>query len=763
MMSNSNILYPNSFDSDTNLYAVSDAINLTLAEDYNPGDSSITVTGNTTTMSRIPATGLITLTEQCSDPKKRAITFSYTEVNTTTGVFTGITLRPGFPDVFKPNTVTDVTLNVMAEHHNSLKDALIAIQGFAGVKGTIDTVPFGTTLEGRINFLRQIVLQPRAWFESNINTGNVPLTVEFTNKSFRLGTDGTSISVVAEWDFGDNTTSVVSNISTIIASSSVPNIPNVFVIEQGDDGTIKKTYYNAGEFNVTLTVTNDFGSDQVTFNNFINARIPAPNEAVIKYTGASGQTVVPGIPTDGPYTVVPTIRSPINTLIQMAIPAGENPDTPGFSFAGEPLNSANNPLDPINSFTWSLGDDLNHPNSSATTAAYSVGGIYDLKLRVDTEFGAYRITTYSNSINIIENVNLWLWVFTDLTDTSVVGYEYGLISETFKLTTNATQVIARDASFLDSVPSEAQQKQEFLRNDGSATRGTTTSGAGGSILLYWASGRSATAPAATETINFVEYNGFSDTYLSRDPITRSWNWASFSSSSTAYFCFGTTTVGTGPNLSPTNPVLQQLDTVGLTVSASTFQIANFENGAQELLQNPASFDTSGNSIFGNFSVTRTAFNNNIGYIARNSAVGQFFRIQSFYRTVGSLGNPVQSIQKLVDIQGPALVEAELGNLSNGIYVFNNSGSIAAYSYASSSWSTGGPGINSVAYLSLQDTTKLNYADPANTLLVATDGDNRAFITFDYSSNVFLLFSGIDLSFTTLGARPAGDQWMLAIY
>lgn len=764
-MSDTNIRYPVSFDADDNLYHVNDSLRLTLADDYNPGDTRILVTGDLTTLARWPATGIITLTEQCSDIQYRAISFMYTGINTTTGYISGLVLMSEFTDVFKPKNITHVTCNVMAEHHNSLKDAVIAIQEFVGVKGTTDTEPFGPTLEGRINFLRNVVLQPRAWFEADRQVGNIPLEVTFTDRSFRLGTDGTSSNVTIEWDFGDNTASIV---SAVTATSNAPDNPNLYVIDT-DGGSIKKTYYNAGIFDVTLTVTNDFGSDQIVFPDFINARIPAPIEATMYFPSPTPPGVMtPGIlntstPTSYPYTVVPTIRSPINTLIDINIDAGENPNTPGYSYAGEPLNGSHSALDPIMSYTWALGDDLNHPNALTTKAAYSVGGIYDLKLRVDTEFGAYRITTYKNAIDIIEDTNMWMWLYTDLSLTNVRAYEYGLISESFKVkSTPALYMVTRDASFLDAVPETARQKSEFRKNTGYATWGTGTSGAGSSVWLYWASGRQVAQPATVETINFVEYNAFQDSFAIQLSTIRPWNWASFSSSSMAYFLFGAISTDQQPGQSATNPVKLQFDSLAQTFTTTTLTVTDFENGAQELLQNPATF-TGGVSDHGDFSVTRTAWKGNTGYIARNDSVGEFLKIKSFYRTEGSLGNPVKTIRKLIDIQGPSKPEGELGDLSTGIYMFNNSGSISAYNESTSVWSTGGPGINSVAYRSLQDTSVPNYDDVNNTMMVATDHDHRAYITFDYSSNVYLKFSELDLTFVTLGARPAGTQWMIGIY
>lgn len=753
------IRYPDALDGDDNLYQVHDALRLRLAEDYNPGDTKIVVEGDALTLTRWPEVGIVTLTEQCSDIDKRAITFYYTGVDVDNGQITGLILLDCFEDVKKPKRITNVLINVVDEHHNKLKDALIAIQEFIGRKGTIDTQPFGDTLEGRINFLRKIVLQPRAWFKANKQIGNVPLEVEFTDQSFRLGTDGTTGPVIITWDFGDNSTSTVSSIS---ATSVAPDVEDAYVIDV-DGGKIKKTYYKAGLYDVKLIVKNDFGQDECIFKNLINARIPAPNEAVITFDPADNQSVTAGSPTGGPYTVVPKIRSQINTLIQIDIAAGENPYTPGYTYAGEPLNDVGDPLDPIVSYTWNLGDDLNHPNSPSTKAAYTVGGIYDLKMRVDTEFGAYRITTYENAIDIVENTNLWMWLYTDLNDTTVRGYEYGLISETFKLRTNSTHLIDRDAAFLNGSPDEASQKKEFRKNTGFAPRGTTNSGSGGSVLLYWASGRSAASPASSEEIRFVEYNGFEDTYITRSPISRPWNWASFSSPSQAFFCFGTKGDPSSPNVSSTNLTKTKLDLNSLTASNTTMTIDDFENGGQELMQNPALYDNSGNSIYGHYSVYRTAWKDNTGYIARNDGVGDFFRIKSFYRTEGSVGNPFKTIRKLIDIQGPTRLEGELGDLTDGIYLFNNSGSISAYKAASSTWSTGGPGINSVAYRSIQDTTVLGFDNGSNTLLCATDRYSWAYLSFDYSSNAFQRFSASTLTFSALGSRPEGDQFIMGVY
>jgi PKD repeat protein len=321
--------YPQELDTNQNMFHVKDALRVVLAEDYNPGDTIITVVGDETTMRLFDDTGIITLTEQCSDPALRAISFYYGKRTLTT--FEELEILPQFTDSVKPKDITNVTQNVMAEHHNSLKDALIAIENFVGKKGETTTKPLTGTMEQRINYLRNLVLAPKAWFTVDQTLGLAPLTVTFQDQSFRLGTDGTSHSLTYLWDFGDN---VGPSIITINEPTAVPPSTTNVLVYDTDGGSIQKTY-NAGTYDVTLTVTNDFGSDTVTFPNLITARLPAPDYATIEFTPRSGQILTSGSPVDGPYTETsPKIRSVTNTLISLYIPDSINPNT-GNTDAGE--------------------------------------------------------------------------------------------------------------------------------------------------------------------------------------------------------------------------------------------------------------------------------------------------------------------------------------------------------------------------------------------------------------------------------------------
>lgn len=754
-------LYPNSFDNDENLYLVHDSLRLRLREDFNPGDKIVKCFGDPFIVSKMPLTGKITLTEQCNELDKRAISYHYAAFDPTNIEFTDLTLLSGFTEVFKMKNVTNITINVMAEDHNNIKDSLIAIQNFIGVEGTEDTEPFGETLEGRINFLRRLTLQPRAWFTADLQTGNVPLCVNFQELAFRLGTDGNTGTVKYTWDFGDQS-SLISVYDIINTSEIVPENSVDVLVQDSDGGKIKKCYHQPGIYDVKLTVENDFGSDTVIFPGYINARVKAPENAIIRFIeNTSNQDATPGVPPNGPFETFPKVRSPINTLIQIEIPQGENSATPGISFAGEHLTDDDIAIDPIISYSWELGDDLEHPQTSITKASYSIGGIYDLKLRVDTEFGAYRITTYENSIDIIENNNLWLWNFSSTN--SIRSYEFGLISESFKTKPANGLSVIRNSTFLNSETNSSQQIAEFKRNNGFAPRSTLASGQGGTTMLYWATGRNVLDPVSSEEIKCVEYDGFSDTYINRNSITRQWNWANLNSNNgSSYFVFGNTGISL-PNSSLVNVNKQTLSLTDLSINSTTLTDQNYINGANELIQNPSVYDNIGDSIYGHFSVYRTAWKDQTGYICRNDGVGPFFRIKSFYRTEGTIGSPFLNIRKMQDIQGPTKLEGELTNLSTGVYFLNNSGSVSKFNDIQEIWSTGGPGANSLLYRSLQDSSEIGFDNPANSLKIASDGDKRAYLSFDYSSNAFIKFNEIDLTFSSLASRPEGEQWVIGIF
>jgi PKD repeat protein len=728
--------YPDELDTNVNLFLAHDALRVTLVEDYEPGDTSIQISGDA--MNRFPLTGFITLTEQCTEPaENRAISFYYNSRTTTS--FDGLELMSGFADTSKPRLATNVTQNVMAEHHNSLKDALIAIEEFCGIKGTNDAKPLGPTIEGRLNFLRRLVLKPRAWFSVNKRVGIVPMRVKFKDLSFRHPT--TFI-----WTFGDATSSSVTMVS---ATEIAPDISNT-IVNDLDGGEIDKIYHNPGTYSVSLTVSNEFGEDTLVLPDLINARIAAPDEAIVSITTNANQTITGVDQTEEPFLYDHLIPGIINartgTLIDLAV-----------------IDNGANPADPVVGYTWKLSDNLNHAQSETTKASYNVGGYYDIKLRVDTQFGAYRITTLEDAINVIERENLFMMMYDPNSVSTAItknatAYEFGLLSETFKTKNRSTTPIKKDYRFLDvGLPNYAQQKREFLRNNSFAQRGTVFSGDNGTAIVYHAEGATTAAPPSAQTIRFTEYEGFSDVWRtpSSFQISRPWNWVGFNTSSNIYLLFGNSDPYS--SIAQTNQTRTNVEMVGLGSSNDTLASSFYKNGADELGTNV------GGVSAGNFSVYRSCYKDNNGYLVRNDGVGIYFRLKSFYKTEGTAIDALNSIRKLTDMPGSAKLEGQLVALANGVYFFNNSGEIAVYSPVTNTWAVGGPGSGSPSFRSLQDSTVAGFDEVTNTMVAVSDNDRRAYLSFDYSATAFLKFTEADLSFTALPGRPAGEQFVAGVY
>ena len=101
----------------------------------------------------------------------------------------------------------------------------------------------------------------------------------------------------------------------------------------------------------------------------------------------------------------------------------------------------------VKTYTWNMGDDLPHSNAQKTKALYTIGGLYDLILRTDTDSGSYRISTYENCVDVVEPVNLWAWTLEN--KQQIRASEFGLISEVFKSSNNTCSLNASD-TFLNN-------------------------------------------------------------------------------------------------------------------------------------------------------------------------------------------------------------------------------------------------------------------------------------------------------------------------
>lgn len=692
--------YPEALDNDTNLYLVHDALRVPLGFDYYPGHTNIVADGD---ISRFPPSGIITLVEQESPPNERAVSLYYG--SRTNREFRDLELLPDSINAIKPKKITSITLQAMADHHEALKKSIIAIETFLGTRHEVPDAPFSETIFGRLNFLKKILFAPKAWFEVGRTIGAAPFTANFVfTGSGNVGPVG---NVTYAWKFNDEETTTV-------------------------EPSIEKTFLNPGDYTVSLTVTNHFGEDTVTFHNMIKVKGQAPDQANVKFLPFQNQIHIDDI--------IPKIRTPINQPVLIEVPQKtmENKKT----FAGELVDpSTNKAKDLVTHYTWNMHDDLPHANTHKTKALYTVGGYYDLTLRTDTAQGSYRITTYENAIDVVEPTNLWIW--SNENKQRIRSYEFGLVSEVLK-TSNNTYALRANDNFLQ----HDRQKFEFWRNNGFAKKSALKSGDGGECLLYWASGRGEEDAVSSEAIHFATYNGFSDYYKVEHSVNRPWNWASLVSDVNIYFVFGLPKDEPLPTVSLTNTAKLTYNISSGLQSTEDLNYKNYKNGAHDLTVNPGVFTSSYDTPHGHFAAYRTTWQDNIGYVLRNTGLGEFFDFQSFYKTEGTIGLPFRNIVKLPDMPGDGNKEGSLVALNNGIYFFNNHGGAYCFNAAGGTWEL----VNSHNKIARNELSGL---------LAASDSESKAYISIEDTS--FFKFNEIDMSYVTFHQGPINRQWLMSIF
>lgn len=740
------ITYPQTLDTETNLFLVKDSLRLPLLIDYNPKDTTIFANATVDEMAVFPPSGIITLTEQCSDLDERAISFYYASKSDTDQSFNNIQLLDGFPDAKKIAKVTNITLNVVAEHHNNIKDAIVEIEKFAGVRHDKTNIPKTGSMEARINYLRKIALKPKAWFQADVREGIIPLKVTFTDLSFRLATDNANNPVKTIWDFGDG------DVRTFEFKNDSESTTNT-------NTTIEKIYETPNSYTVKFKVINKFGEDELILKNLINARFPAPDKAVISFEPKGNQIV------SGDFNS--KIRASANSVLHLNVPNGINPNT-GRTFAGEEVNDQNKPIDPIVLYTWELSDDLVHGNTRSTQALFETGGIYNAVVRADTESGSFRISSNKNAIDIVENINMWHWLYKNQLNNITAGSEevqaseFGLVSETYKTPQSPSLKLNTNDTFLENDPNSKRQKYEFNRNIGFCSAGLSTSGDGGNSFLFWASGRNASDSPTIEDIYVKTFNGFEETYKAENSFQRPYNWLFLNTQSNAYFMLGRANTGYKPYTSPTKTKLQTYNLNSKTVSIQNFNDNAFQANAIDLKQNESVYNSNGETTTGDFSVYRSAWKNETGYFLRNILVGTQILISGLYSTIGSMNDPFIAIKKLQDLPNSTYTEGQFLTMSNGLFFFNNSSNISIYEDTSNTWYVAGNN-SGLTFRSLQDKTVSGFDKESNTLLGTSNGDHLAYLSFDYSQNSMVKFNNLELSFSKLPPRPRLKQWFMGIY
>jgi PKD repeat protein len=259
-------------------------------------------------------------------------------------------------------------------------------KGLYTVKLTV-TNAYGSSSETKENYIA-IGLSPKSDFTGNPTMGNAPLTVEFTDRS-------TGYPTSWNWNFGDGK-----------GSSEQDPV---------------HTYWSGGEYSVTLTSANEYGTSDTTKAYFINV-IPAlkskfvadPKEGkaplVVRFTDVSTGNPESWIWNfgDGSTSTQPnpvhTFTSPGAFHVNLTVTRGFNKDStgqtiitggvPATDFVADtttvsvstPVHFTDKTLNSPTSWSWDFGDGVTATDQNPTHA-FLVKGIYTVTLTATNNNG----------------------------------------------------------------------------------------------------------------------------------------------------------------------------------------------------------------------------------------------------------------------------------------------------------------------------------------------------------------------------------------
>jgi len=259
-------------------------------------------------------------------------------------------------------------------------------KGLYTVKLTV-TNAYGASSETKENYIA-IGLAPDADFSAEPTTGNTPLSVAFTDRS-------TGYPTVWNWNFGDGKGSIEKNPVHI--------------------------YWSSGEYTVTLTASNEFGSSDTSKAYFIHvipplkAKFIADPKAgkvplVVKFTDTStgnpeswnwdfgdGSTSAQANPvhaysTPGAFHVNLTVSrgnnkdTSVQTVVSGGVPAADFVADSTTVSVDTPVHFMDKTLNSPTSWSWDFGDGVTATDQNPTHA-YLVKGIYTVTLTATNNNG----------------------------------------------------------------------------------------------------------------------------------------------------------------------------------------------------------------------------------------------------------------------------------------------------------------------------------------------------------------------------------------
>jgi PKD repeat protein len=259
-------------------------------------------------------------------------------------------------------------------------------KGLYTVKLTVTNF-YGSSTETKLNYI-SIGMAPNAGFTGEPTTGNAPLTVAFTDHSSGYPTSW-------NWNFGDGQESVQQN--------------------------PVHTYWTGGEYSVTLTASNDYGSTSASKPYYVHVMPPLTAKftadpksgiapLVVKFTDIStgspeswtwdfndgststGPNPVHPFTTAGAFDVTLKVTRGMNedsatqTIIVGGVPAADFVADNTTVSVNTPVHFTDKTLSSPTAWTWDFGDGTTSSEQNPTRV-YSAKGVYTVTMTATNNYG----------------------------------------------------------------------------------------------------------------------------------------------------------------------------------------------------------------------------------------------------------------------------------------------------------------------------------------------------------------------------------------
>jgi PKD repeat protein len=259
-------------------------------------------------------------------------------------------------------------------------------KGLYTVKLTVTNF-YGSSTETKLNYI-SIGMAPNAGFTGEPTTGNAPLTVAFTDHSSGYPTSW-------NWNFGDGQESVQQN--------------------------PVHTYWAGGEYTVTLTASNDYGSTSASKPYYVHVMPPLTAKftadpksgiapLVVKFTDMStgspeswiwdfgdgststGPNPVHAFTKAGAFDVTLTVTRGMNkdsatqTIIVGSVPAADFVADSTTVSVNTPVHFTDKTVNSPTAWAWDFGDGATSSEQNPTRV-YSVKGVYTVTLTATNNNG----------------------------------------------------------------------------------------------------------------------------------------------------------------------------------------------------------------------------------------------------------------------------------------------------------------------------------------------------------------------------------------